>query len=83
VNYNAGAESTIEALHTILEIEQHPVARTWMHAQGGNAATRDREGKQFAYRIFAVGDDSLAIVLNLTDRTTTLLEGAALKDFLR
>ena len=83
VNYNAGAESTIEALHTILEVERHPLAQTWMYARGGSAATREKGGKQYSYRIFTAGDDSLAIVLNLTDRTTTVLEGAALEEFLR
>ncbi|MEX0748111.1 MAG: hypothetical protein WD275_08940, partial [Rhodothermales bacterium] len=83
VNYNAGAESTIEALHTILEVERHPLARTWMYARGGNATAREKGGKQYTYRIFTAGDDSLAIVLNLTDKTTIVLEGAALEEFLR
>ena len=86
VNRNAGAESTIEALFTLLEIEQHPEARRWLMARGEPPVHFEKAGKRYAYRVFTAGADGearrLAIVMNLTDETTEVLEGAALDLFL-
>ena len=86
VNVNSGAESTIEALFSILEIEQVPEARTWMYATGGAPADLSRDGKDYRYRVFTVGEGAdaqrLGVVMNLTDEQLQLLEGADLDAFL-
>jgi hypothetical protein len=86
VNYNAGAESTVEALYTILEVERHPEARRWLQARGEAPVRLERAGKAYAYRIFSAGPEAdaprLAVVMNLTDERLELLEGAALEAFL-
>ncbi len=37
VNRNSGAESTIEALYTLIEIEKAPAASAWLHARSVQA----------------------------------------------
>lgn len=96
VNFNAGAESTIEALYTILEIEEQPLAATWLYSEGGPTLKMERNGKEYIYRIFSTRDRDashppienpgprrLGLVLNLTDRDLALLEGEALDTFLQ
>ncbi|MCA1801566.1 MAG: hypothetical protein LC662_03800 [Rhodothermaceae bacterium] len=77
INKNSGAESTIEALLTIMEVEQHPVANKWMYAKGGDAAEVEKDGKSYRYRVFSVDrngvTDNIAVVLNLTDAVATLM----------
>lgn len=86
VNHNSGAESTIEALFTLLEVEQNPEARRWLSAQGGPSVHLEKAGKRYAYRVYTTGAygeaQRLAIVMNLTDETTELLEGEALDLFM-
>jgi hypothetical protein len=86
VNRNAGAESTIEALFTLLEVEQHPEALRWVSARGEPPVHLEKAGKRYAYRVFTAGADGevrrLAVVMNLTDERTELLEGEALDLFL-
>ena len=82
VNKNAGAESTIEALFTVLEMERIPDARTWMQAEAGPREVAVREGKNLVYRLFSTKTDQIAVVLNLDDRNLQIIEGAALADFL-
>lgn len=87
VNYNAGAESTVEANFTILEVERHPEARRWLHARGAAPVHIERDGKQYAYRLFTAGADGgerrLALVMNLTDERLELLEGDRLDAFIQ
>ncbi len=96
VNFNSGAESTIEALYTILEIEEQPLAATWLYAEGGPTLEIERGGKHYIYRIFSTSDRGaphppiehsgrrrLGLVLNLTDGDLALLEGEALDTFLQ
>jgi len=86
VNRNAGAESTIETLFTLLEVEHHPEARRWLSARGEPPVHLEKAGKRYAYRVFTAGADGearrLAVVMNLTDESTVLLEGQALNVFL-
>lgn len=82
VNRNAGAESTIEANFTVLEIEQHLTARQWMHATAGAPVDEHREETHYQYRVFTSGTDQMALVLNLTDHNVELLKGDALSEFL-
>ena len=89
VNRNAGAESTIEALMTILEVERHPEARRWLYARGEAPVRVVHEGKHYAYRIFSggTGDGArggphrVGYVMNQTAELLDLLEGPALKAF--
>lgn len=82
VNLNSGAESTIEALFSVLEVERVPTARAWMTARGGEPVELDRDGKTYRYRLFTVGSGDaqqrVAVVMNLTDEHFQLLEGDAL-----
>lgn len=86
VNQNAGAESTIEALFTILEIEHNQVARKWFGARSAESGRIERDGKDYAYRVFVVDTDDgarrLGLILNLTDEQTTILEAGDLDRFL-
>lgn len=86
VNYNAGAESTIEALLTMQAVARRPEAHAWLHARRGEPIEAIVEGVPHRYRLFSVSEaDStrrLAVVLNLTDATAALLDGDALDAFL-
>ena len=93
VNYNSGAESTIEALMTLIEIEQAPAARRWLGSRGGFVRRDTVEGSSLLYRIYdraAVPTASVevdekrrvGIILNLTRGEFTVLDGRALAEFL-
>ncbi|HEX7070193.1 MAG TPA: hypothetical protein VF190_05285 [Rhodothermales bacterium] len=82
VNRNAGAESTIEANYTILEIERHPLSQKWMHARSGQVETVQADGKDIVYRTFTVGEDQAVVVLDRANRTTDVLVGEAATEFL-
>ena len=81
INRNAGGESTIEALYTILEVEQHAEALRWLHAVGGAPARTSivSTGDELQYRLFRSGAepsaDTLAVVMNLTRETLVVAEG--------
>ncbi len=86
VNLNSGAESTIEALFSVLEVERVPEARAWMTARGDAPVELTRDGKTYRYRVFTTGSGDtqrrVAVVMNLTDEQLQLLEGDALDAFL-
>lgn len=86
VNRNSGAESTIEALSTILEVEHHSEALFWLDAKGGDAVHVTRAGADYAYRVFtsAAGSSTrrIGVIMNLTDQLLSLLEGDELDQFL-
>jgi hypothetical protein len=77
VNMNSGAESTIEALMTVLELERHPKPNKWMYATGGEPVDMDKADRSYRYRIFSTGKDGdaekIAVVLNLTDSLFQLM----------
>lgn len=84
VNYNAGAESTIEALHTILEAEQVPEARRWLDVRADPPVRINRCGSDYFYRIFrsASGTPGAAgVVMNLTRETLNVLVDEELDEF--
>lgn len=83
VNLNAGAESTIEALYTMLEVEQHPEAEKWLFARGRAPVAETLDGTDYLHRTFVVEDDSVALIMNLTKLELQLLGGAELAEFLR
>jgi len=86
VNRNAGAESTIEALYSILEIEQNDLSRSWLHAANEEMIRIDKNGCDYLYRIFHINTGTsphrAAVVMNLTQETSQVLEGEELETFL-
>lgn len=85
VNKNSGAESTIEANYSVLEIEQHPLAKKWMYAEGGEATYATKSGIEYRYREFEISNngktEKIALVINLTDGEFSILEGSELEKF--
>jgi hypothetical protein len=75
-NFNAGAESTIEALYTILEIENYPEAARWMYVAGGSAERIKIGDLEYSCRMFRplsdAVQDRLFMALNLTHETCEL-----------
>ena len=84
VNYNSGAESTIEALAALAEVLRAPAAARWYDARADPPATRVVNGDTLRYRVFTNAQNvRLALVRNLTRGTTDVLEGNALARFLQ
>lgn len=77
INKNSGAESTIEANMTILEVEQYPVSKKWMHAKSEEPQEVQVNGKDYKYKVFKVNQgeviDQMSLVLNLTDASYELM----------
>lgn len=85
VNYNAGAESTIEALHTILETEQVPEARRWLRVQAEPPVRARVAGDDCFYRLFRRthgGLGTLGLILNLSRERLHVLADDELERFL-
>lgn len=86
INKNSGAESTIEANMTILEVEQHPLSNKWMYAKSGEKQEAQVEGKNYAYKIFTVQEngqnDQIVLVLDLGEASYELMNEAELGGFL-
>ncbi len=84
INYNAGAESTIEALYTLLEVQQHAAARRWLKARAAPPVETLHNGIRYAYRVFTADSaHTVAVVLNLTEERLQILEGKELERFLQ
>ncbi len=84
VNRNSGAESTIEALMTMLETGRHDPVAAWTHARADASATRVLNGDSLRVRRFtAPGARQAALVRNHTRSTTDVLTGDALLRFLQ
>lgn len=81
-NLNAGAESTIEALYTMLEVERYAEARKWLFARGRAPVSETRNGKRYLHRTFATEADSVALVMNLSDNNLEILDGSGLSEYL-
>lgn len=63
INPNAGAESTIEAQFTLLEVGAHPEAAAWARATAGDARTLRWEGRAVRARTFT-GPTTAVVVLD-------------------
>ncbi len=86
INYNAGAESTTEAVYTLLEIENHPQAARWLGVRRLDAQRETRDGMDYFYRVF---EDTacrpprrVGLAMNLTQETFELMQGESLERFL-
>lgn len=86
VNKNSGAESTIEANFTILEIEQYALSNKWFYANSQEAQNLVKNGMNYRYKIFEVESNSkierIAVVLNLTDSFSEIMEEGELNALL-
>lgn len=86
INKNSGAESTIEAVMTILEIEQHAISNKWFYAKGEAAKDLEKNGKNYRYRVFNLNrdgvTDKVAVVLNTTDSTFELMNETELNELI-
>jgi len=86
ISEHAGAESTIEALYTILEIERHAKAQAWLDARGGSAVRISRDGDDLHYRVFTArhgeAQQRTAILMNPTQEKLDVLAGDRLDAFL-
>lgn len=86
VNRNSGAESTVEALMTIQDVEQVPEAKKWMFATSSAPVRTTVNDAEFYYRVFTANEKiesyRIAVVLDLTSQRFMLLEQDVLKDFL-
>lgn len=82
VNRNAGAESTIEALLTLIELREIPEAMSWIHARTVRTGTTVVDGRTLPYKLYETGVGSArrqaAIILDPQASTFTLQQGATL-----
>ncbi|MCK5740180.1 hypothetical protein KAH55_13410, partial [bacterium] len=63
INMNSGAESTIEALYTLVKLEQHPVAARYLNFMSKTHGILDSEAQTTSYyRVFS-GPDHKQITL--------------------
>ena len=72
INKNSGAESTIEALYTIIELEQYPEVVKYLRYG------RVKSGKtpRYTYAVFQGGEDGeLTLAIDLTEQKVLLFEG--------
>jgi hypothetical protein len=76
-NRNSGAESTIEALQTIVEVERYPLARQYLNFR----KTGKRRTGRFLYAVFNDGDDELTLAIDLNKSKLLLLERAESVEF--
>jgi hypothetical protein len=78
VNKNSGAESTIEALHAILEIEPYPTAKKYLEFR----KVKSRETSEFLYAVFQNdSSDEITLAVDFQKADLLLLEGKENKRF--
>ena len=80
VNLNSGAESTIEALYTLVEVGRYPEARRFLACRKVGAGSTGR----FSYALFRGGPDTeLTLTRELATGRLSLYEGKQSKAFCR
>ncbi len=78
-NKNSGAESTIEALNAIIELEQFCKNRDftrYRRIKGG-------EIRNFLYALFSTGSDTIGLVLDKNLGTVSVLQQKTLSEFIK
>ena len=86
VNYNAGAESTIEALLTLIDIENHPIARQFLNSQTVKQGTflQNRRHISSHFRIFKRKNGTqLGLVNNLSEASFRFMDDKELKELIK
>jgi len=78
INKNSGAESTIEALYALVEIEHYPAARRYLSYRKVTSGTRGDFHSAFFQN--AQGEEA-TLRIDLRDGTMTILEGEASRRF--
>ncbi len=75
VNRNAGAESTIEALMALQEIEQMEPALRWVDVSAGESVDKTNDGNHYRYRTFVSRSEtnSITVLIDLNKMTTSLV----------
>ncbi len=85
VNINSGAESTIEALFTILEVERHPLSNKWLNASSDGPYSLTSDGKQYRYRTYTANhngeSESIILVSKRSESGYALLTEAEFQEF--
>ncbi len=72
VNGNAGAESTIEAQMTLLEVGLDPAAAPWMRARSGPPQTGTLGGRPVRYRVWTADGRRALVVLDRAADTSSV-----------
>ena len=80
VNWNAGAESTVEAQLTLLEVGRHPEAAAWAWAEADPPRSLVWEGRTVRARTFT-GPETAVVVLDPEAGTSHLFVGAEAERF--
>lgn len=82
VNRNAGAESTIEALLTLIELRDTPQAMKWIHAKTIRSGTTTLNARTHHFKLFEVGSGTdrsqVALLIDLESSTFTLQQGSSI-----
>ena len=82
VNWNAGAESTIEAQMTLLEVGLDPVAAPWMRARSGPPRAGTMDGRPVRYRVWTAGDQRAVVVVDRAANASSVRIGPEADDVL-
>ncbi len=86
-NENSGAESTIEALLTLQELERYDEAMKWIGALSEEPFRASCEGTEFYGKVYCTSnreeESRIAVVLNLTEKSSALVDEATLTGLLR
>jgi len=78
VNKNSGAESTVEALYTILELERHPEAAKYL----GYRKVKSGGTPRYSYAVFRGGkNEELTLAIDMNDEKVLIFEGDASSEF--
>jgi hypothetical protein len=78
LNRNSGAESTIEALATLVEVEQLPLARRYLYYK----KVFSRRGSDYIYGLFRnPAGEELTLAIDLKKPELLILEGAKSAEF--
>ena len=79
VNMNSGAESTIEALHSLVELDLYPEARKYLYYK----KIHHEETHQWLAALYRGGDEELTLAIDFSTKGLHLFEGKASIDFWR
>ncbi len=78
INKNSGAESTVEALYTVMEIEHYPSARAFLHYK---KISSRRDGREHSALFRNGKGDEVTVAIGVQDGTLHVFEGEASKSY--